>query len=575
MTIKLENISRNLSTTERKADPDTIKVIEEIIFATEIYFEGNMDESGIFLNIPFAPRLFESLLLGSYINRYYPEKNETIKTMIEKVTDEVLMTSESGLDVNIQYQLLILYNALEINMVHWLKLFTGLLREAFDIDTVENYQRKLLIFLISSLFISINNENAFNFLLQKIQEIMLGYQKGKEIKKDLTNNWNVIYPFLVKMFITQDTDEQKQLTKRVLNLQSPNGSFFQNHTTTLIVLHVLKFLNIEKLHEEFKKRITLTEVYILKYSDEGLSILPSMNHYNTILLYSLKALLTRQIPFNRLCVDKLLYLQNSDGGWGVIENTSSDFDMTSLTVLFLHKFHKIFGGQDIEEAINRSLTNYYQAVRKKNGSFVTYIGSNDSLTEMTARGILIATVLSNHFSIENTFEIVKEGLIWLNRQQNDEGYFNDQSYSYSKLYPLTQVALSIHFVKESKNNLYADNEIRYLVNNLEQRMFLFLMNMQNADGSFGATFKTKYISEQQSTIYSLITLSLLNHQSIQHKLTFNYFINNLLDSDNVIRKSYPEGTGPRPIRYNDLSHGSLFSLVAMYSLIKVLKSNEI
>ena len=574
MTLRIKGILKNSNIFEKKIIMDNIEVIEEIIIANETYFEKNMDEKGIFLNIPFAPRLLESLLLASYIKRYHSEKNKSIDTMIEKVTNEVLVTSESGLDVNIQYQLLILYRAQEINIEHWLKLFTGLLREAFVIDTIENYQRKLLIFLISALFISINNRKAFPFLLQNIQKILFGYQKEKKKHKDQANNWNQIYPFLVKLFITQDPEEQIQLTKLILNLQSPEGSFFQNHTTTLIVLHTLKYLSVENLLGEFKERIRLIEVYILNYSDDGLSVLPSMNHYITILLFSLKALLTKRVPLNRLLINKLLYLQNTDGGWGVIGNASSDFDMTSLTVLYLFEFHSVFGGQDIEEAIHRSLTNYYQAVRKKNGSFVTYIGSNDSLSEMTARGILLATVLKDYFSTEDTFEIVKEGLIWLNNQQNEEGYFNDQSYSYSKIYSLTQVALSLYFVKESKENLYANKEIGYLINNLEQRMFLFLMNMQNEDGTFGSTIKTKYISEQQSTIYGLITLSLLNHQSTQHKLTLNYFINHLLDKNNVVHKSFPEGTGPRPIRYNDLSHGSLFSLLAMYCLLKVFKSNE-
>lgn len=571
MTLKLQNNIGKNSFIEKRTEVDLIKLVEKIISANETYFENNMDEKGIFLNIPFAPRLFESLLLASYIKRYHLELSSSIEDMLEKVTNEVFVTSESGLDVNIQYQLLILYHGLNINIEHWLKLFTGLLREAFDIDTLENYQRKLLIFLISSLFISINNEKSFDFLLKNIQFLMTEYQKGKQKKKDHANNWNVVYPFLVKMFITQHTDELIQLANLVFNLQSPNGSFFQNHTTTLIILHVFKFLHIDSIHDSFNKKALLAESYVLKYSTEGLSILPSMNHYNTILLNSFKALLTKQVPFNRHLVDRLIFLQNSDGGWGVIENASSDFDMTSLTILFLFEFFQKFGGQDIEEAINRSLTTYYQKVKKKNGSFVTYIGSNDSLTEMTARGILIATVLANYLPGDEAFETVKEGLIWLNSKQTEEGYFRDQSYSFSKIYPLTQIIIALYFIKESKNDIFEDKELNKLINNLEQRIFLFLMNIQNEDGTFGANIKTKFISEQQSTIYGLMSLSLLKPNSIQLKLTLQYFINHLLDDDYVIRNSYPEGTGPRPLRYNDLSHGTLFGLLAMYCVLLAFK----
>ena len=569
MAINLQGTSKNIPNAV-KSESAKIKVIEDIIFATESYLFDHLDQKGVFLDISFAPRLLESLLLASYIKKYYPGQNHPIDIMIEKVTDEVLTTSDSGLDVNIQYQMLTLYRASEINMDHWVKLFSGLLREAFEIDTKENYERKILIFFVSALFISINKDKSFNYLLQKIQKMMADYQKEKKKNVDRSNNWNVIYPFLVKLFITQDIDKKTQITDLILNSQSSNGSFFQNHTTTLIILHSLKFLDVETLHESFKKKLSLAEDYVLKYSNVGLSILSSMSHYNTVLLYSFKALWTRQVPSNRLLVNELLHLQHADGGWGVIAEASSDFDMTSLTLLYLNEFHQNFGGQDIEEAIIRSLTNYYQAVRK-NGSFVTYIGSEDPLSEMTARGILLASVITNYFSDESVFEIVKEGLMWLNVQQNKEGYFNDQSYSFSKIYSIAQVAISLYFIKKSKIDLYADKEIRKLVNNLEQRMFLFLMNIQNPNGTFGATVKTQFIAEQQSTIYGLIALSCLNHQSVQHKLTYNYFINHLRDNDNVIRKSYPEGTGPRPLRYNDLSHGPLFSLIAMYCLLNILK----
>ena len=303
MPIKFQNIISNTNFIEKKDDDNIGKIVEKIIIANEAYFENNMDKNGVFLNIPFAPRLFESLLLASYIKRYNPDLSYSIEEMIEKVTNEVFITSESGLDVNIQYQLLMLYRGIDVNIDHWLKLFTGLLREAFDSDTLENYNRKLLIFLISSLFISINNENFFHVLLQKIQVIIVDYQKGKHKSKDHANNWNVVYPFLMKMVMTDHSDELIQLANLILNLQSPDGSFFQNHTTTLIVLHVFKFLYIDTLHESFKKKILLTEAYVLKYATEGLSILPSMNHYNTILLYSLKALLTKHVPFNRLVVD--------------------------------------------------------------------------------------------------------------------------------------------------------------------------------------------------------------------------------------------------------------------------------
>ena len=97
------------------------------------------------------------------------------------------------------------------------------------------------------------------------------------------------------------------------------------------------------------------------------------------------------------------------------------------------------------------------------------------------------------------------------------------------------------------------------------------MNNQNDDGTFGADIKTKFISEQQSTIYALITLSLLKPQSSQLKLTLQYFITHLLDNDYLIRKSYPEGTGPRPLRYNDLTHGTLFSLLAMYCILNAFQ----
>ncbi|MFX1538149.1 MAG: prenyltransferase/squalene oxidase repeat-containing protein, partial [Promethearchaeota archaeon] len=207
---------------------------------------------------------------------------------------------------------------------------------------------------------------------------------------------------------------------------------------------------------------------------------------------------------------------------------------------------------------------YVFSVQQEDGSFIMYPEATEPLVEMTARGIILASLFPSEFMTRKERErIIGRGLIWLVKNQTEKGFFEDQSYSWAETYPISQVALSLFFLERSP---YVDSK-PYIstIDAIKDKIIEYLKKAQNVDGSYSSHQNLLRDGEQQSTAYAVFTWTLLEPGSDSLIRAINYLIS--LQRPDRPAQSYPEGTGPRPIRYNDLAHGPIFVSIALLTTL--------
>ncbi|MFX1256214.1 MAG: prenyltransferase/squalene oxidase repeat-containing protein [Promethearchaeota archaeon] len=541
--------------------------LREVLKSNEQFLNSNVDKKGV-IGIPFAPRLLESILLASYFKLYFPESASRYNKMVIEVTKKTFDHPVApATDLNIQERLLNLYFDEPENLERWYTFYQGLVRDALKTDVFYNQIRKSIIFDVIALFSSPNRstQKKFWIMFQDQLRQLLPYFEGiSESGKQV--NWNKTYPYL---FTLINPNTEKDIALRALEklfaLQNSNGTWFGHHTLTLLILHTIRFKEFE-LSDLVKEGLEKAESYLRRYLDCGLSVLEGMGIFNTLLYHSMRALFTHEDP--PLClIETLIKYQDNRGGWQFsFEANFSDMDVTSLALyLLFHWWHKTHDPR-IDTAINRAI-GFISSVRQKDGSFIMYPEATEPLAEMTARGIMVAALLPSKFILKKErFQIITRGLAWLMKKQDKKGFFEDQSYSFSKFYSLSQVALCLFSLERSP---YITLEpFKEVIVTIRAKIINYLSENQNSDGSYGSQ---RPYAEQQSTAYAAFAWALVQPYSKNHVKTLSY----LLSTMKRPAKSYPEGTGPRPIRYNDLAHGAIFSHMAISSALSVNNLSQI
>lgn len=317
--------------------------------------------------------------------------------------------------------------------------------------------------------------------------------------------------------------------------------------------------NFHQLFPEFTAPMEKAEKKLASYLNTGISVLPSQELYNTALFFGLRFYFTGVLP-PQATIKTLLEAQHKDGGIKFhLDIKFSDFDTTGFAVLSILPWWIQTKKEKLELALKRCI-DYLLLIRNEDGSFPLYAKAKETLPEMTARAIMVTSILPpNLINEDKRHYIIESALEDLIAKQNEDGTFNYHAYSASKLYSMSQAALALHFLKYSP--FIDDSKYISMSNTIKERILNYLANCQNIDGSYNAIPFNLAHGEQQSTAYAILAWSSLKPWSDAHFRALNWLSH--FTKDNI--RSYPEGTGPRPIRYNDLSHGPIFVYLAYIS----------
>ncbi len=553
------------------------------IYKVEEIIKKHVEESTGILKLGFSPRLLETILLSSYYHLYLPDRRfprEVLEIVRKETLDPSIFPS---LDMNIQDLLYTLHHdSSKDNIDQWFLLYNSLLQSLFRNDNFENQRRKLLAFNIIALF-STTNQVVQQAMLDRLLNLVAYLDPDSIFSTKTTIKtknprkhppWHLLYyivffllwSYLKSEMLGKDLKliDQKYETKLrdflgyLEELQDPDGAWQKNNLLTLLLLHVLRFC---QMHERFPNQVTPLMTKAEKYLESnylmsGLSVLPSQELYNTALFFGSRFYFTGLLP-PKTTVNTLLSAQHEDGGIKFHQHIKfSDFDTTGFSILTFLPAWLETEDLMLEKALKKCV-DYMWNIRKDDGSFPLYAHASETLPEMTARALMVSAILPPTFIEEQIREqIITDGLDNLLILQNDDGSFNYNAYSASMLYPISQVALALHFLNispfvDATQHAPISNEIKY-------RILSYLKRCQNPDGSYNVIpFKMSY-GEQQSTSYAILSWASLQPRTPHHIKALNWL---LLFTKNGIR-SFPEGTGPRPIRYNDLSHGPIFVYLA-------------
>ncbi len=551
-------------------------------------------ESGI-LKLGFAPRLLETILLASYHELYSlnPSSTETraarrfqMEHVLEAVKRETLdPLIFPFIDLNIQNLLLTVYqNTSSDDVIHWFLLYNSLLQVLFSKDSLENQLRKLLGFNLIALFSTADldiREQLLDSLLSIGDFLETDSSFSAQVETKIMNfeehpPWHQLYHVIFfflwfhlknKIFGKKDAPIEENTKIKIKNLlsylqrlQDVDGSWQKNNLLTLLLLHVMRFCKIQdSFPNQVMPMIQKAEQYLHQYTTTGLSVLPSQELYNTALFFGMRFYFTGKKP-PKNTVESLLKAQHDDGGIKFHQDIAfSDFDTTGFAILTMLARWLETKDPRIEKSLSRCVA-YTWKIRKPDGSFPLYASAKESLPEMTARAVMVSAILPPIFIDDDARRtIISDGLKNLVNLQNSDGSFDYTAYSASMLYPISQAALAHHFVSQSP---FIDaSDYFEPLNILKRRMLRYLTRYQNVDGSYNSIpFKMSF-GEQQSTSYAILSWALLQPHSPEHLKALNWLSR---FTEKGIR-SFPEGTGPRPIRYNDLSHGPIFACLSYMS----------
>lgn len=115
-------------------------------------------------------------------------------------------------------------------------------------------------------------------------------------------------------------------------------------------------------------------------------------------------------------INKILSMQFSDGGWGLMQ--SSDVDVTAITIQALARYYK---HSDVKNALNKALS-YLSKKQQPDGDFTNYGTAN---AESTAQVLLALNAMKINYKTDNRFiknsNTVYDGLL---KYQKSDGSFS-------------------------------------------------------------------------------------------------------------------------------------------------------
>lgn len=525
--------------------------------------EGNEQDHGI-IEFGFAPRLLETLLQASYLVQYIPGGERFVREnkLVEKSYDATF-TRDVGKapDQQLQYLLLELFNIdsqwLDVRsyLQSWLERYDAILEtlfEPFDLDQTK-YVRKIVTFYLVALFMCVDpqvRKLLRQFLFKKVsQHNPSSYREQIQT----ADSWRRIYYYLFYFLTNSSNDpETSSMLENLFNLQNRDGSWQKNNFLTLVVVHSLKFLELENVFPDSQQFVLKTESYLLSHKS-GMSVLDSMAIYDTAMYYLFRLVFEGVLPHERF-VSYLIHAQLPDGGWAHQPDIQlSDIDTTVFVLLLLlPSYHD----SEVVRVVVRDGVQFLNAM-ENDGNVGMYLNEDgEILPEMIARALMLVSYLPPELiTDEERVRRVMTYLCRLKELQDPSGPFKYFAYSYSDLYAILQVQLAFLFLKHSHHcqemhyNRYTDP--------VEEKFRTYLKCHQNNNGSYSAFSFPQ--GEQQSSLYALLTLTLLNMGQEQKRAA--QWVTEFVSQKGV--QSYPEGTGLRPIRYNDLSHGPIFLYMSL------------
>ncbi len=568
--------------------------ISSQVVVVERIIKKHLDNKSGILKLGFAPRLLETILLSSYFRLYHSSDHgkEHFQQLLERVKEETMNPSILPfIDLNLQDLLLTLHqNVQNRDMIPWFLLYNSLLQAIFQNDTIDNKRRKMLAFNIIALFSAPNQEMQKSILNQlagfgaHVDDESSIFRKLESSLNNVQDDppWHWLYHaifyllwvHLKRNFHGKRIDQMnptlsgslERILLQLQKLQDPDGVWQKNHLLTLLLLHVIRFSDLDKIFpERAVPMVARAESYLNNYLSSGLSVLPNQELYNTSLYFGLRFYFTG-LPPPSTVINALLSAQHEDGGIKFHHDIIfSDFDTTGFAMMSMLPSWIETRDEMMENALKKCIK-YMLQIRKEDGSFPLYAKAKESLPEMTARAIMVSSIVPPILMDDNVrFDIIASGIRNLVKQQDDDGTFKYNAYSASELYPISQASLALHFMDHSP---FLDNSILTSERRtIKKRILAYLNRCQNNDGSYSAMPYHFQQGEQQSTSYAILSWASLDPGTRAHERALRWLLQHV---ENNVR-SFPEGTGPRPIRYNDLSHGPIFAYLALAS---TLHSNE-
>ncbi|NHJ02526.1 MAG: hypothetical protein EAX86_10350 [Candidatus Heimdallarchaeota archaeon] len=556
---------------EELFDQPFIQLFKQILDRASQLIHSHIEKSSSFVEFGYEARLLESLLLASYFTLYTPEKatisEETLIQIARQTNNPSIL---SFLDQHLQNSLFNLYyicsenftsDSLSRKVDAWISEYNSILADLFKTDAEEGdlkrYFRKILSFNLLALYTSPDDqvkERIYSFLTSISAKLNVSGVNLEEI-----DVWRRVYYYLFLLIVGKQNNDssliQSNYLRDLFELQSNDGTWQKNQFLTLLVLHTVKYFALStKYPDLIQHGIHKSEVYLSR-KEGGLSVLNSMKLYNSSLFFFFKWLFEgNQPPFSTII--SLLTSQNEDGGWPLQpQMLLSDVDTTIFVMLTLLPYYHT--KEEIMKAINRGLKFIRRTSRDDGGSSM-YLHSTETLAEMTARLVMLYALLPpTLINEEMRIKMINSAFLNLLESQEEDGSFKYCAYSFSDIYPLSQIAIAIYLVQVSPFTKGTSFEAQTTI--LKTRILDCLMTSVNTDGGYSPKLHISSKSEQQSTCYAAIIWALLDPSNPLFEkslLWLQYLTKGQM-------KSFPEGTGPRPIRYNDLAHGPIFIYLSM------------
>jgi len=555
-----------------------LKTLKNILERSRSLIESKKEPITSFVEFEFEPRLLESLLLISYFDLYSAINPINVK---EIINDTFITTNNplilNFLDLNIQNLLLRLYNmkselftsiSLQREVSMWIDDYQNLLSELFMSDleqgNLNQYSRKILFFNLLATYITAD------IRVKKILNDNLVHLSSKisstEQDFDSHDVWQRVYYILLYIIVKWNSyslpSNLTVILRKLLDLQSDNGTWQKNHFLTLLVIHTLRYFQLDKAYPELIPRIKQAENYLLM-RNSGLSVLDSRRIYNSVVFYFYRWLFEGELPPLDL-VSSLLISQNNDGGWPYQPNMLlSDVDTTIFVLLTLIPYSQQL---DVMKYILHGLNFIQRTVQERDYSRFLFMSEITPI--ITAHLIMLYTLLPSDFiKQKERKKLIMDLLNTLIQSQLTHTLFKNSVFSFSEIYPISQVALAIFTTTTSP--ITKDLDFYNRITTLKHQFHTFLEQIKNLDGGCRPKREIQSPSEQQSTCYAIITWALLEPTNIQLFKAWNWLKESM---DGEIR-SFPEYTEPHPIRYNDLIHGPLYVYLA--SVCSIHKRNPL
>ncbi|MFW9996479.1 MAG: hypothetical protein ACFFD4_30830 [Candidatus Odinarchaeota archaeon] len=526
------------------------------------------EESG-FIEFGYKPRLLESILLASYITTFCGVSAFAVDKMIRKLQIAINEDICPSLDLNLQNLLVELYYMSDSRDIKfWLARYSSLLNEMFTGADKISYYRKIVSFHLLAMFVSPEPE-VKNEIKKEIKPILAGLETTTK-RVQTVDLWRKVYYYLFILLNEPERDIVPTILKKLLKLQTADGTWQKNNFFTLLVVHTLRYCKFDQEHPEIvSESLKLADDYLLKH-ECGLSVLDSMKTYNSVLFYALRYLYEGEIPPSNI-IETLVEQQAMEGGWCLQPDMiSTDIDTTVFALLtLLPSYQEGINNAEFKEKLRNALKNGVQYVLSaiETGNSPMYAGSNEALPEMDARIVMLLAALPKEFiSSETRNKLLTTVLQHLNDSQSQDGIFEYFAYSNSNLYGICQAALSLYYLQRSPYVRYTD--FQEIIDAIFKKLQEYLSVGQNKNGSYSSRKYIHLSGELHSTCYAIMTHSVINrNENLKCHLKA---ISWLLQYLKLGISSFSEATGPRPIRYNDLAHGPLFIYFALISSLNAV-----